>query len=523
MDTNFEVASSRFVIHPWIKMILGLIMCLILGYYAAMEGMSVLFIGISVPFVLIYLTLFYKYPRTGVYTALGLGFVLPIFGRYVPLPVPWGLGIDILLVLTYLILFFKHWKYLNFKLARNIVVFLMSLWMGYIVLQIANPEARSVAAWFYTMRGLGLYQFLIIPLGFILFNRKKDWYNFFNLWIGFSLLGIFWAMKQDFFGVSAQEQAWLDAGANLTHILFGKLRIFSYYYDAGTYGAAMGQISIMCLIMFLGPFSFKRRVFYLICGLLFFWGLMLSGTRGALAVPAIGGILYLIMIRNARLIIVGTIVMAFSFSFLKFTTIMHSNDQIRRLRTALNPEDASLHTRLVNRERLTEYLKGKPFGGGLGTTGSWGMRFSPNTWLANFPPDGLYTRIRAETGLVGRLFYVGMWLTILILGVRIMWRLESKEHQTIAMAFLAGYAGILMANYGNEVMTQFPVNLTTFFGITFVFSMRYWNDKGYVELPNGEPTPVDGAYIVDSKWNKQLGTRDGVASDHVSNESKQNH
>jgi hypothetical protein len=494
-----RLASTKTIMHPLVKVIIALLLCFGVGYFGATKGMSVIFLALSLPFVILYFIFFFRNPKLGVYTALVLGFILPILARYTNSPIPFGLGIDILLVLTYVIVFLKHWKYLDFRLAANNVVLLISIWMGYIVLQIANPEARSIAAWFYTMRGMGLYQFLLIPLGFILFNSRKDWYNFFNLWLGFTILAILWALKQSIIGVSAAEQAWLDGGAATTHVLFGKLRVFSYYYDAGTFGASMGQISIMCFILFLGPYSKSRKAFYFLVGLFSFYALMLSGTRGALAVPAIGGILYLIMIRNVRLMIVGAIVLFFGFSFLKFTTIMHSNDQVRRLRTALNPEDASLNVRLKNRERLTTYLQDKPFGGGLGTSGVWGQRFSPNTWLANFPPDGLYTRIRAETGLVGRLLYVGMWLFILGKGVLMMWKLKREENRVIAMAFLAGYAGILMANYGNEVMTQFPISVLTFLGIPIILSMKYWNEEGEVVLPEG-PTPVNGALYPESRW-----------------------
>lgn len=496
---NYQIASTKTVVHPIVRAIIALLLCLGVGYLGAKQGISVIFMVMSFPFVILYFIFFFRNPKLGVYTALVLGFILPILGRYSNIPIPWGLGVDILLALSYLVLFLKHWKYLDFRLAANDVVLLMSLWMGYILFQIVNPEARSIAAWFYTMRGMGLYQFLIIPLGFILFNSRRDWYNFFNLWLGFAILAILWAMKQSIFGVSSAEQAWLDAGAATTHVLFGKLRVFSYYFDAGTFGASMGQISIMCFILFLGPFSMRRKVLYFLVGLFGFYALMLSGTRGALAVPAIGGILYLIMIRNVKLMVTGAVVLFFGFSFLKFTTIMQSNDQVRRLRTALNPEDASLHVRIVNRARLTEYLKGKPFGGGLGSSGAWGQKFSPHTWLANFPPDGLYTRIRAETGLIGRLFYVGMWLYILGKGVLIMWKLKREEDRVIAMSFLAGYAGILMANYGNEVMTQFPISVMTFLGIPIILSMKYWNEEGEVVLPKG-PTPINGSLYPESRW-----------------------
>ncbi len=499
---DYRIASNKIELHPLVKSLIALILCAGVALLGAMKGIAVLYITLSIPFILLYFVFFFRNPKIGVYTILGLGFSLPILGRYSGIPIPWGLGVDILLVLTYVVLLLKHWKYLDFRLAANSVVLLMSIWMGYIILQIANPEAQSIEAWFYTMRGMGLYQFLIIPLGFVLLNSKKDWDNFFNLWLAFGILAILWALKQHFFGVSTREQRWLDNGAATTHVLFGQLRIFSYYFDAGSFGASMGQLCIMCLILFLGPFKRRKKILYLVVGIFAFYALMLSGTRGALAVPAIGGILYLIMIKNIRLIIAGALILTFGFVFLKHTSILQSNGSVRRLRTALNPEDASLHVRLVNRERLTEYLKDKPFGGGLGSSGIWGKKFSPNTWLANFPPDGLYTRIRAETGLVGRIFYVCMWVYILIAGLRIMWRLENPQYRFIAMAFLAGYAGILVANYGNEVMTQFPLNLMTFVGITFVFSMKYWNDKGEVELPNG-PTPVNGAYQMASQWKEK--------------------
>lgn len=132
------------------------------------------------------------------------------------------------------------------------------------------------------------------------------------------------------------------------------------------------------------------------------------------------------------------------------------------------------------------YLQGKPLGGGVGTTGSWGKRFSPGTWLAEFEPDGLYTRIRAETGLLGRNFYVGIWLAILFVGIRRIWRIENPEYKNIAMAFWAGYGGILMANYGNQVMTQYPINLTVFVSIPLVFMIPVKPKKGKEESEESE-------------------------------------
>ncbi len=468
--------------------LVAIVLALMCGYLIATKGIPVAGALLMLPFLLGFFMLFVRFPKTGLYATLVLSFLLPMLARYIPAPIPFGLGVDGLLVLTYLILIFKHWKLFDLSLAYNWVMLLMALWMVYILFQVVNPQAYSFMAWFYSMRGVALYQLLIMGLGFAIFNSKKDFYNFLNLWLGLSLLGILWGIKQQFFGVSAAEQQWLDDGQAVTHVLFGKLRVFSYYTDAGTFGAAMGHSCIVAAILFLGPYSKRRKVFYGGIAFFSFYALMISGTRGALAVPAIGGICYIIMIKNTRFLVLGAIVLLGGFIFLKYTSIGSGNYNIMRLRSALDPEDASLQVRFVNRERLTNYLEGKPFGGGVGTTGSWGQRFSPGTWLAEFEPDGLYTRIRAETGLIGRIFYVLIWCVILFDCIIWVWRNPPSEKRNIAMALIAGYAGILMANYGNQVMTQFPISLTTFLSITFMYSLRRWNDEGEVEL-EGKETP----------------------------------
>lgn len=419
-----------------------------------------------------FLYFIFTFPKFGLYAVLILSFILPILGRYVPSGIPFGLAVDILLVLSILVLFIKEYKSLDVSRLKHPVFLLMSVWMLYIVFQIFNPLAYSFEAWFYSMRGIGLYQFLIFMILFLTFREKKDLKTFMYIWIAFSILGGLWAVKQSMFGVSAAEQRWLDEGGAVTHMLFGKLRIFSYYFDAGTFGAAMGQISLICGILALSTyFSKSKRILLGVLALFFFYGLLISGTRGAIAVPAVGGLVYLILTKNLRVLIPGLVVFGLAFSFLKFTTIGQSNYEINRLRTALDPENASLKTRTVNRERLTLYLQDKPFGGGLGTTGSWGNRFSPGTWLADFEPDGLYTRVRAETGLIGRNLYVGIWLVILFLGGRLVLKAPPGKNKVYGMAFIAGYAGILMANYGNSVMSQFPISTTTFISLYFVFAL----------------------------------------------------
>lgn len=488
------------MVHPIWKYSILLALIVFTGMLYVKKG-PLIYVGwFIIPPAIMGLVILYKRPKLNLYLVMFLSFFMSTLGRYVPVDIPWSLGVDVFLILAVILPAIKNWNNTDYYLANRSLVALMGLWMLYILLQIVNPEAKSMMAWLYSMRGIAFYPLLIVISSLILYNSKKDFKIFLNAWMILSMLGAFWGIKQDVFGVSSAEQLWLNSGAHITHVLWGELRVFSYYFDAGTFGAAMGQISIVAFILFLGPFSKRSKTIYLLVGIFTFYALMISGTRGALAVPAMGGVVYLLMIRKVKLILLGLIVFASSFGFLKFTSIGSSNYTIVRMRTSLNPQDASMNTRVRNRAALTEYLQGKPFGGGLGSAGYWGRRFSPGTWLAKFETDGLYTQIRAETGIVGRNLYVFILLAILFRAMVISLNLKDPRNQTYSLAIICGYAGILLANYGNSVMTQFPNNFITFIGIAFVFSMKYWDSKGNIVIPN-RPAPIEGRKIVKNSWN----------------------
>lgn len=443
-----------------------------------------------IPLAIVFLYYFITNPKMGLYTAFLIAFLVPTVGRYVPANIPLGLGVDIALVLTLVFLLFKNWQNTNFDGWLHIYPLLMLVWMGFTILQLANPMALSAPAWFYAMRGLSLYQLLIAIICFVLFRNKKDFKTFVRVFLGTAIIGALWGLKQKMIGLDAIETRWLMAGPYVTHLLFGKLRIFSLYSDAGIFGPAMGSVTVFAGIMALGPWSLRKRILYGVVSMLGLYAMLISGTRGALAVPGAGGILYLILIKNKRLLIAGGSAMLFVFVFLKFTTIGSGNYDIQRFRTALDPNDASLNVRVENRKMLKAYLANKPLGTGIGSAGFWGQRFTPWTWMANFPTDGLYTRVRAETGVVGYTLYVYSWLFLLAYGSYTCWQFKDKERQYYAMAALGNFAGILAASYGNEILIQMPVNFTVMVPLAFVFTMKYWDEDGIYRLPKDRKNKV---------------------------------
>jgi len=144
-------------------------------------GMVVLPIGI------IYVGVLFQKPKIGLLTIFVLNFLILGLGRYVPMT--WGLLIDGLMFLMYLALFFKAFKIkVPWSKAKSQLTLLVTVWFGYALFQAVNPEAVSFAAWFYAMRGLALYQWMIVPLLFILFDKPKDLKLFFIIWGAMSLL-----------------------------------------------------------------------------------------------------------------------------------------------------------------------------------------------------------------------------------------------------------------------------------------------------------------------------------------------
>ena len=69
-------------------------------------------------------------------------------------------------------------------------------------------------------------------------------------------------------------------------------------------------------------------------------------------------------------------------AFLKYTHIGSGNYQINRLRTALDPQEASLNVRFNNQKLIAQYLQGRPFGGGLGVIGAWGKDYNRDKYLS---------------------------------------------------------------------------------------------------------------------------------------------
>lgn len=466
----FETTAGAMRLVTWKSIIMGMTLISALVITIAKTEFIGLAVVIGLIAALAVVSKILKTPKSGIYLLIVMGFFVTGAARYIQ--APWGLTIDAILVLIYVALFFKGFATKQpWKNAKSNLTLVVSIWMGYVFLQLANPEVLSREAWFYAMRGVGLYQFLAIPLLFMLFNKQKDLNTFFIIWGVLSILGTLKGFQQFYFGVDPFEQRWLDQGGAETHILFGKLRIFSFYSDAGQFGASQAHSGVVFGILTLfKKASIKLKTFFAFVALTGFLGMLISGTRGAIAVPAIGGMMFLILRKNIKVLILGALLGLGVYVFFAHTTIGQGNAEIRRMRTAFDPNEASLQVRLTNQRKLKGYLAGRPFGGGVGATGNWGQRFTPHSFLANTATDSWYVMIWADTGIVGLIYYLFMIFFILITGAyNVMTKLTNTELKVQITALTCGMAGIMMASYGNGVFGQMPTGILMYVTMVFMF------------------------------------------------------
>ena len=444
------------------------------GLAVAKMGMVIGIALIAIPLVFFFLGLVFNRPTLTLTLTLWASFFVLGVSRYVS--APWGLLIDIFLFLGWLAILFqvkkKDWSPLS-----NGVMIVTVVWFSLVLLEIVNPESNGPECWFYAMRGDGFYQLMAFGLVFMLFKDRRQMESFMKLSTWLSIIGTLWGLRQMIFGVDAAEYSWLYVeGFASTHILAGVLRVFSFYSDAGQFGSSQAMFALMCGIITLSPVPMKEKVFYGFATIMTFVGFGISGTRGAVAVPGVGIIVYLFLSKNFKVLIIGLVMAGGVFVFFKYTMALQNVEQVRRMRTAFDPNDPSLLVRINNQKTFGRHLATRPFGGGIGAAGYWGFRFAPYSLLGNTATDSYYVKLWAETGIIGICLHLFMFGFFIGKGGFVIWHLRDPALKAKIAGIYCGMCGIFMANYGNAVYSQLPTAIILGVLIPCVFLAPKYDD-----------------------------------------------
>lgn len=471
----------------WAILVVGL---LAIGYttahYGYIQGLALGLLPIGLYLALIGL----QKPKATFYAFFVLNYFLMGIGRYsMGSDFPFGTLIDATIVYIFLVLLVQSIltkNYFQWGNINNIFTYLSLAWLLYCFSELFNPLCLSTEAWSSSIRGIAFYMFAVACVAPVVLNKFKDLKILMFIWSLLTVIAVCKAMMQKFVGFDFAESYWLFVlGGQLTHIIGYGVRYFSFFTDAANFGAGMAMsmtvFSIYALFV-----KGKLRIWYLLVTLLAFYGMLLSGTRAALAIPFVGYVLLVLLSKKAKLILSVSIIILLSFSFLKYTHMGEGNALIRRMRSALDANDPSMVVRYQNQAKFKTYMVDKPFGVGLGLAGVKAKRYTPDAYLASIPTDSWYIMLWIETGIVGLLINLLVMFSVIGYGCyQVLFRIRSNLLKGINIALIAGCSGMMVASYVNEILGQFPNGIIIYTSMAMIMMSPQF-DKELSEAENHE-------------------------------------
>lgn len=404
----------------------------------------------------------------GIYLVLIISYFILGVLRFVDVPL--GLAMDALIALMFFGLFVKQIKERDWSFARNAVSTMIVIWIFYNIIQVVNPVATSRLAWVYTIRGMaGLMVLYYIAL--YAFKSLDAVATFLKIWIALSLLAALYGIWQEFHGLADWELHWIMKDKDRFKLFFnwGRFRKFSFFSNPTIFGILMGHTALLCFVLMTGPFTFAKKIILGIAGSLMVSAMVYTGTRTAYAMIPAGFLFFaLLTARKNVLITIGAFFLLGSIVvFGPFDSLgpINSNN-LARIRSTFNPsDDPSFNVRAAKHEKIQPYIRTHPIGGGLGSVGVWGIRFSPHSPLSKFGPDSGFVRVAVELGWIGLGLYLFLMFTVLRVGIKGYYRTDDPLVKTYLAGLLTVFFSLIIANYPQQAITMFPT-MVIFYIIT---------------------------------------------------------
>lgn len=407
----------------------------------------------------------------------------------ITLPIPVSLPNEMLQIILMAIAVIDIRQTSPFGRIGNLMFFALVIWCGFCLLEILNDTCNlgiSIARWYNGAR-LMAFQLLYIFIVFSLYiSTPETLRNYLILWALLSLFSAFWTWKQIYLGLTVKENVWLQTSGYRTHLLNAGtlLRYWSTFNDAACYGCYAAASSAAFIIFAITNKIKRFKLFFGIIAIAVIWGMFQSGTRTAIFCLAAGLLVYIFLSKSFKIAIPFTIIFGIFAFILMFTNIGNSNQQIRRMRSAFNKDDASASVREINQEVMKKHIKDAPWGIGLGM----GMEHVPANnkyWrLATIPPDSEYVFIWLRTGPIGITIFVITMLIMLGGACRVvLFKLKNKSLIGIGGGLCGAFVASQLGGYGNQILMQMPNCLTFYGGLAIVYILPYL-EPAWIEMEN---------------------------------------
>lgn len=463
---NIEIQSAGSGKPSYIILTVLLIMSIATAAIFTFFGSSIGVFPLLATFSLMFIYIVVKEPKFAVVSIMLLAYFIMFLIAAINTTFPLGTLMDGML-LVMIIGFFIQQKYnRNYWILKNPISYIIAIWVVYNVLQLFNPAAASRLAWLYTIRSVAA-----VMLSYYIFTYYLDSKKFLRtilfVWLGLSFLAALYAIKQEYFGFFAfEERNHYDPTTIGLLFIDGSWRKNSIFSDPVSFSFNMAISALLCIGLMTGPYKIKYKILLLALASLFAVVMTYSATRAAyVLIPA--GLLILFVLKFNRLALVLSIPIL--FAFLVLIRVPTSNTTLVRFQSAFKPnQDASFNVRKMNQKKVQPFIQSHPFGGGLGGSGIWGVRFAPYSFLAQFPPDSGYVRVAMELGWVGLFLICSLMFTSLYVGIKNYFTIRDPELKAYCLAMVLIVFALAIANYPQEAIVQYPLSIYFFLVLAII-------------------------------------------------------
>lgn len=459
------------------RVLLLFLLFLLAMYEFVTAGFSTFAIVCMLPIVVLYIYAAFTWRMFTFWTLIFVNYFIQL--KDIHLPIPMSLADEMLELILLAIALIDVRQDNRFSRANNTMLFAIMLWVGFCLIEVFNNSCDlgiNVSLWFTGFRLLALQLVWILLVFSVYISSPKILMTYLKVWAILSLFSVYWTYKQEYIGMTAAERVWMETRGRTTHIINGGtlIRYFSTFSDAANYGCHAGAAAVSFIIFGITNKLKRAKIFFLLVAALVIWGMFQSGTRTAIFCLAAGMMTYIFLSKSVKIAVPFSILFGIITFLLVFTTVGDGNQQVRRMRSAFNKDDASANVRDINKEAIKKYIRDIPWGIGLGMNASEVPANNKFKKLSTIPPDSEYVYIWVHTGPIGITVFVCS-MAIMFFGACfiVLFRLKNKTLIGIGAAFCSSFVSIQLGGYANQVLFQYPNGLTFFGGLAIVYILPY--------------------------------------------------
>ncbi|MEL6192460.1 MAG: O-antigen ligase family protein [Bacteroidota bacterium] len=480
------IKSSKSILKKWLKQRLiveklnnpvgYLLLCfvaLVVSYIFGTQGLRTGLIFFAGVILLPTLALSLFHLPFGINLLVLSFFIIIPLKKFIP-GIHWELAIDLLAGTLLLGLIVQK---VPLKLGRiGPVSFILGVWILYTCLLFLNPFLPKSDFLFFAFRELSV----ILLLYFLLSRSIQQLQLLQHLTISIILISFLCAcygLYQHFFGLLPHEYRWLYGEESNYALLFdtGKLRVCSILHDPSVFGILMSIMSLFCYVLIVeGRMELKQKVLLALATIPMLCAMVFSGTRTALIIIPVGIFFHTFLSLRKRSIVaastVGTIGIIFLFLF-------PGTELNQRIRHTLKGVKANNYEVLIEQHTYIQpFIKNHPFGNGMGKTAYWERRTSELLSQKVLPENG-YALVALETGWIGLFIYCSMLFVSLKVGIERYFSQKHSPNRYFYSAYLLVIFGMIVANYSQIVLIQYPMNILFLLGISVITQLPRWEKE----------------------------------------------